>query len=131
MKTIEDQFIPYNLALKLKEMGFNERCLAGYYNDGKNLWFFRFHKNSEREPTVAERFATAPLWQQAFDWFREKGIDSWVSKSFGCYNVNIVKTNDEQENEDVSYGLTWKDFKTYEEARKACLEKLIELCQQN
>lgn len=61
---MEEQFVPYELALKLKELGFDERCLAGYYNDGKSLWFFRFHKNSEREPTVAERFATAPLWQQ-------------------------------------------------------------------
>lgn len=120
---MEKEFVPYELSLKLKELGFDERCLAGYYNDGKSLWFFRFHKNSEREPTVAERFATAPLWQQAFDWFREKykfkvGIGINDKGLYYDYKIVLFNTTD-------TY---YKDFyNTYSEARLACLEKLIEL----
>jgi hypothetical protein len=121
---MKDQFVPYELAVKLKEMGFDERCLAGYYNDGKSLWFFRFHKNSEREPTVAERFATAPLWQQAFDWFRDKGygafVETWINggvKKFrGRNNYTPLFITDV--------------FDTYEEAREACLEKLIQILEE-
>ena len=120
---MEEQFVPYELALKLKELGFDERCLAGYYNDGKSLWFFRFHKNSEREPTVAKRFATAPLWEQALNWFRGKykfkvGIGINDKGLYYDYKIVLFNTTD-------AY---YKDcYNTYEEARLACLEKLIEL----
>ena len=120
---MEKEFVPYNLSLKLKELGFDERCLAGYYNDGKSLWFFRFHKNSEREPTVAKRFATAPLWQQAFDWFRtEYNLISWVYKTnIDTYYFSILRKDRYLHDFTVN-------CVTYEEAQLACLEKLIELC---
>lgn len=27
MKTLQEQFVPYNLAIKLKELGFDEECI--------------------------------------------------------------------------------------------------------
>lgn len=59
-------FIPYELALKLKELGFDEECLGWFYKD-----------NSDRgkvqiRPFSSEYGIKAPLWQQAFDFFLEK-----------------------------------------------------------
>lgn len=127
LNNMEKEFVPYELALKLKELGFDERCLAGYYNDGKSLWFFRFHKNSEREPTVAERFATAPLWQQAFDWFRENHRLHVEIRSYTATRFTYVIQKLENIVHYIEYGGINNTFETYEEAREACLEKLIEL----
>lgn len=73
-------FVPQKESLELKEIGFNEPCLAKYaiYNpkDPVALFpqsqdffkgYFNFCKNSDYTDKIA-----APLYQQAFDWFREK-----------------------------------------------------------
>ena len=41
--SINNQFIPYNLALKLKELGFNEDCF-GYYRKKDLLKLFNLQK---------------------------------------------------------------------------------------
>lgn len=74
-------FVPYEIALQLKEKGFNEGCLA-FYKD-KSLEFvcqdndeeiFCFNKTiDKRFPwTPISHITTAPLFQQIIDWFREK-----------------------------------------------------------
>lgn len=126
---MEKEFVPYELAVKLKELGFGEECFTIYFKSG-------IIKQTELSAIIGylpidithKESCLAPLWQQAFDWFREDHrIDCCISKSFECYNINIVKTNEEQENEDLSEGLNWKDFEYYTQARHECLEKLIEL----
>lgn len=122
---MEEQFVPYNLSLKLKEIGFDERCLAGYYNDGKSLWFFRFHKNSEREPTVAERFATAPLWEQAFDWFRnEHKLHVMFETVLMSYGLVDCRNNDMK----IVRFISAEDrFLNKSELKTEALKELIEL----
>ncbi len=65
-----------------------------------------------------------PLYQQAFRWFREK------------YNINaVISWRDDLLNYDISltemkkngYFHYKENFKTYEEAEQACLNKLIEI----
>jgi hypothetical protein len=34
MKNLKSEFVPYELALRLKNLGFNEQCLA-YYSDSE------------------------------------------------------------------------------------------------
>lgn len=70
-------FVPYKLALKLKEKGFDERCII-YYNEGmlqldsSNTMFGWRNKDFE-EPYMKDRERIpAPLYQQIVDWFREK-----------------------------------------------------------
>jgi hypothetical protein len=68
---MEEQFIPYELALELKELGFNERCLNVWFVSTKEMSFkvgFVTLKNSELERT---NNISAPTWQQTFDWFIE------------------------------------------------------------
>ncbi len=62
------EFIPYEQSLELKELGFDEPCLDGYGIHG-DLWMKRLSKQSEVDGTCL-----APLYQQAFRWFREKHI---------------------------------------------------------
>lgn len=113
---MKDQFVPYKLAVKLKELGFNEVCLA-FYDASKA---FTYSPNNNKIYTVK---ILAPLWQQAFDFFREKhGIHSYIERK-GKFNWNFELTHLKRV---LSGGIY--DFKTYEEARQNCLEKLIELC---
>lgn len=120
---MEKQFVPYELAVKLKELGFDEPCLAKYGMVSKRFYDnYVPYKNSEdiHEPTGTffNDFVSAPLWQQAFDWFRvEKGYKSHVGYS---------------EIDNFYYEINWNlesfgDFKDYESARLACIEKLIEI----
>lgn len=99
-----NQFVPYELEVKLKELG----CDRKFYNG----------------------FANGILWQQAFDWFREKyNLDSYVRKvtyKKWKLEINYILQNDSKE-EWEKYK-KFQDYKdTQEEARQACLEKLIEI----
>lgn len=109
-------FIPYKQALELKELGFDEPCLDCYSIKGF-LWGMRLLKQSEIENTC-----TAPLYQQAFRWFREK---------YGLFASFVEYTNDILPEIyymfTISGGDHYEDFNTYEEAELACIIKLIEI----
>jgi hypothetical protein len=111
------EFIPYELALELKELGFNEPCFA-YYNIDPYLKSPAFNLV---KPFDHEWCLPAPLFQQAFRWFREKhNLFGQVNiHTYFIYNISngdfkIVKKYD-------------KLFETYEEAELECLKKLIEI----
>ena len=68
-------FIPYELALIAKEKGFNEDCLAYYQDEGNLVCCDTNQVKGEFIPYKEQRdddSATAPLYQQIVDWFREK-----------------------------------------------------------
>jgi hypothetical protein len=111
---MKNEFIPYEQALELKELGFDEPCLAAYLKAGKLLDIGEY-VNQGYYRTLA------PLYEQAFRWFRERhGLSSWVYHThMDRYFYTILQ-----------YGRTVKDNEsvtTYEEAELACLKKLIEL----
>lgn len=66
---IEKQFIPYYLALKMKELGFDEPCF-GNYVDPKIL-VIEVQQNQYKQVTF-KTHCLAPLWQQCFDWFESQ-----------------------------------------------------------
>jgi hypothetical protein len=124
------EFIPYEQALALKELGFDEPCFKGYTEEYKTLIAFsNTHTNTSVRNTLPTKPFTAPLYQQAFRWFREKyNLICRVSvTSYGC-------TLDEQEFYCVitsKYGTaSYEIFNTYEEAELDCLKKLIEIIKQ-
>jgi hypothetical protein len=115
---MKKEFIPYEQALALKELGFDEPCFAYYgeINGGEIMLFLK--KNFDNQAL----YILAPLYQQAFRWFREKhNIDSY----------HIEPTNNMFSNFYGVLGLRTATFnggfKTYEEAELACLKKLIEI----
>ena len=119
------EFVTYNQALALKELGFNEPCFAIYYSKNKSFnWHHHIdHTNDEPVLESGEFNISAPLYQQAFRWFRKKH-----NLVFNFINFNIVTPSD------YHWSITWNDeakassiVKTYEEAELECLNKLIEI----
>jgi hypothetical protein len=133
MKNIRNEFVPYELALKMKQLGFDEPCLARYNVPGDLITSGCYSDSSimhliVEENDICEAHILAPLYQQAFRWFREKYK---FNHSIICHK-HPFGTDDYQylilldEDEFVETG-----FNTYEEAELACLEKLIEIVEQS
>lgn len=118
---MQSQFIPKEEAIQLRRLGFDHKCLAWY-----------FEKSTVKVPTETRAFwqnwngatkirVSAPLWQQVFDWFRERYQ----------YEVNITKQIEED-----TYGVTvgWEGvedsfsqtyYKTYQQARIAAIRIML------
>lgn len=72
MNDIKNIFVPYGESIKLLEIGFDYKCLATVNNIGA------LHiKGTRRGPSgaVALDEVQCPTYEQAFDWFRERGYD--------------------------------------------------------
>jgi hypothetical protein len=114
------QFVPYKQALALKELGFNEPCL-GYWNIDPYLPkpTFNIGKVFDHEWCLP-----APLYQQAFRWFRDKYLlDSIIQPTYSTkYQYRVIKTKVQ-----VYGDYMGKEFSSFEEAELECLKKLIEL----
>ena len=118
-------FVPYELALELKQLGFDEPCFAFY---DESLYF---PNNENQYGTFCNQkldasSCSAPTYSQAFRWFREKyGLSGWVNESFVGSSQGVISIKSE-------IGLKYhtavtKLFDTYEEAELECLKKLIEI----
>ena len=133
---MEKEFVPYEWAVKLKELGFNEPCFGYYkaeYEDGINPLPINLILEQNKASSNVFYKTSAPLYQQAFRWFRKK-YDLWSciqkyptsENPNRCYyelkGDNINTDKDESPN---SYMSGW--FNSYEEAELACLNKLIEI----
>ena len=125
---MKNEFIPYEQALALKELGFDEECFGLYHNDKT---FYPTQCKSHKQ--FYGQICSAPLYQQAFRWFRENhNINGEVSKNdkemidyvanrgetyLPLYRWSYCKDN----------SVTGGSANTYEEAELACLNKLIEI----
>ena len=136
---MEKEFVPYEQALALKELGFDEPCFVFWTNTpkykGDNIQLcitdgmhgYSPDSISFKQDFLREGEVLAPLYQQAFRWFREKyGYDSDVRPFYkGGYVPNIYNSPSHIWNDGKNYVL-----KTYEEAQLECLKKLIEIVKQ-
>ena len=145
---MKEQFVPYEIALKLKELGFDKECLA---------WFAE-NKEIQIAPDVYKKWTskpltnlniikvfnidciTAPLWQQVIDWLKEKhGI--FVFIDMGKYYDSYAEAYPFQawckiyKNKELIHSITVRNkldnenfiFYSYEEAREQAILKAIEL----
>jgi len=122
---MDKEFIPYEEALALKELGFDGECYS-YYK-----WNSVFSNDVSNGRKYNSEFAksggyiSAPLYQQAFRWFREK-YELWFRPDYydetrTDYSGSIHKLGKYSAVTDV------EDYNTAEEAELACLRKLIEI----
>ena len=121
------EFVPYEQALALKELGFDEPCWAWWHIEDCDT---RFCYSEQRSPIINSReteIVGLPTFSQAFRWFREKyKINSGIIPHYD-YFYFIIKDfgSGEEYYSDDHIELT------YEEAELACLDKLIEICKTN
>jgi hypothetical protein len=136
---MKKEIVPYELALKMKKLksmdkgfrhGFNEKTFAyfveGFPND-KLIISSKPKLYSYEYNGGGPELISAPTWQSAFRWFREK------------YDLHyqLVPFFSDKESHAVDYYLAIAQHRppiqvnTFEEAELACLEKLIEIVEQN
>jgi hypothetical protein len=135
---MEKEFVPYELALRMKQLRYDGSCFAiwsGFdeqnfsITDTVRLYSSGFRING----TQSSKFyvndfnslrVAAPTFSQVFRWFREKynlfGTPQYFTGGFYCYTINDMKDTKESNK-------LFTEFETYEEAEIACLEKLIEI----
>ena len=131
--------VPLEIAIRLKEIGFNEYCPFFVYPNDDEVFISGTVTVEEDwldednygeviiDLSVTEcgkfnkyNFQTIPTWEQVFKWFRSKGFNFHIEYTSDneLFKTNIIgvllHTN-------VSY------FETYEEAREELVNKLIEL----
>ena len=122
---MEKEFVPYEQALELKELGFDEPCFGLYAPPSKTVFLHHYGLLRAKEQVLA------PLYQQAFRWFREKyGVfTSIVPSKQGSldYFIGWIYVPSNGTTRDINVGDYSKGFSTPEEAELACLRKLIEI----
>ena len=130
---MEKEFVPYKLAVKLKELGFDEPCFGHYDLNGLQVithhWYPQNKNSSFPLPhTTNNPKISAPIFSQAFRWFRDKKLsDGSVcrhGKADGSYSYRWDILFEYGVYEERHFKM---DYETYEEAELACLTKLIEL----
>jgi len=127
---MNNEFVSYEIALALKELGFNEPCYDNYNIYGK-LWGLRLNKQVKIKGACL-----APTYSQAFRFFREKfnwqaSIEATKDQHSHELGYNYFIWNSETGLEYHTMPMNkpsgdW-EFKTYEEAELKCLLKLIEI----
>ena len=136
---MDKNFTPYEESLALKELGFDEPCLSWFSDrsirivgvNGCALSSLPVNSNFNGD----DEFVTAPLYQQAFRWFRkEHNLRSFVDTR--VYDVDSpnqwiydfqIKMGNGVDTQPFYSG----DFDSYEEAELACLKKLIQIVKNN
>ena len=114
---MEKEFIGYNEALALKELGFDEPCFG--YRDGGGYLIIK---------QMPHCVISTPTFSQAFRWFRKKyGLDSFVKHLYKS-TIKIGYYFGIDEYKGIEFQMDLDDYyKTYEEAELECLIKLIKI----
>ena len=118
---MEKEFVTYEQSLSLKELGFDEDCF-GFYNDMEN-------NKPMGGNFPCDGRNSAPLYQQAFRWFREKykihSSTFWMEIDKSIYWNYRYSYLDDKSTESVNRSIFY--FNTPEEAELECLKKLIKI----
>jgi len=130
---MEKEFLPYNLALRMKALSYKEKVLTYYENGVPKLY------NDILGWDFNSSFLTCcsrPTFQSAFNWFREKyNINTYItSKTLDNGNVVFIPNGrtipDTIKNGFIVDIIRYMSKTSYREAEIACLEELIEIVEQ-
>lgn len=121
---IEKEFIPYELALELKQLGFDEPCFTVYEKNHFTLWSGTYQNNMDWKDIIS-----APTYSQAFRWFREKyGLCRHIKpenneEDLIVWEYVILTISDSE----VVFTVRESNHTLHEKAELECLKKLIEI----
>ena len=122
---MQKEFVPYNLAIQLKKLGFDEPCLGFYriFSDGDIELLINSNSNM--------RHLEAPTFSQAFKFFREKYK---LYHNINPLTFQILEEEPIHEIRGYTCEVKWINscytvgrYDNYEEAELACIIKLIEI----
>lgn len=116
---MEKEFVSYEQAVALKDLGFDGDYLKVYSTKWQKIL------DEEYAVRYDVDYAPAPLKQQVFRWFRDNYDMIGYSERLICGSYEDVISS--------PYLLDWEDditFSTYEEAENNCINRLIELAKQ-
>ena len=109
--TMKHLFIPYDFAMKLRKVGFNEPCL-GYYTIKPTVGRVKLIYNSKKEGlwfnhNKIDSRCSVPLYQQVIDWFRIKydmhiSVESFADNTFQAIVYSDRFTEETSSEEDDS-----------------------------
>ena len=130
---MKEQFCTYEIALQLKELGFDERCF-GCWEDNTEYgipFIVGYDLDTPEYYNLKENCVAAPLWQQVIDWFRNLHgviIEVYIPRYIPYeYNFAIYYPDELTKNH-----LNEKYFNEiiydYNVAREQAILKAIELC---
>jgi hypothetical protein len=122
---MEKEFVSYEIALKLKELEFDEPCFTYYYNINGNIRTgieVHIHNAWTYAGTKKIETTLAPTFSQAFRFFREK-----YKLEGAIYRLNFKWASQVFNIETSTYCFKHELFETYEEAEINSLLKLIEI----
>jgi hypothetical protein len=129
---MEKEFVPYELALRMKALGFDESCFACF--NGKHHDWLIDDNNGLDNPTINPnkdigRCVKRPTYSQAFRWFREKHEIEATTSCFYSKRLDIPYEERQYHCHIIRDGVTSKGpkYKTYEEAELACIKELIKI----
>jgi len=134
---MEKEFVTYEIALKLKDLGFNEECFR-YYQNGKlvsedeliyhirNGSSLSYNYNTKSNETDCVDWnnehiipISAPLWQQAEYWLKDKfNLSFWIEQDIddNRYYIQFAQLTETKLNE---------HFNRYSDSYYAARIKLI------
>ena len=124
------EFAPYELAVRLKALDYDEPCFVYYRASNENKPAYPNHGVTQN--SLCSNGITAPTFSQAFRWFREKyGLQHDITLCVGDNNqlvgfYMLIHKFDPLWNEDQIIELE-VNATDREEAELACLTKLIEI----
>ena len=122
---MENEFVPYEETLALRELGFDKPCLAWYVDQKfKILDSVVLGYSSKRNNDYGT--LSAPLYQQAFRWFREKhNLHGYIIPTslgdFAPFIQTVFNKMVYDPWENINKGISY----TNEEAELFCLRELI------
>lgn len=129
---MNNEFVTYNIALRMKAIGFNEPCIAYAtleYSDVVHCGIgFKIHKESD----LPTKPFGVPTWQSAFEWFRKNhDLDSYLMparlETKKVYDYYIWFINEEGK-KDLFIGMN--NQYSYEVAELVCLVELIKIVEE-
>lgn len=118
---VESLFVPYEIALELKRLGFDDTCFGSIDQIG-----YIHVKGSKSSPRGSMMYNTidCPTFSQAFRFFRDR------YHLIGCIDFHASYKNYMYNIKEFEYITHRTRIETYEEAELACIRKLIEIAKE-
>ena len=123
-------FVPYNIAKRLRDLGFTEPCICGYDSDGRlrNKLSYSSGKDAKIDWDENDSHLPAPLWQQVTAWLRDTkkinvfigfrpNVKKWDSH---YYDMNL-NGKEYVKSQTMEKYMTSDVFDTYEEALESAI----------